>query len=52
MHNTCTNKNIRKSTQTLQEVSAESVLVEGVAGEALVGVADVEVSLAEKTVKA
>ena len=36
----------------MEELSAEGVLMEDVAGEALVGVADVEVSLAEKTVKA
>ena len=33
-------------------MSVEGVLMEEVAGEALVGVADVELSLAEKTVKA
>ena len=36
----------------MEEVSVEDVSMEGVAGEALVGVADGEVSLAEKQVKA
>ena len=36
----------------VKEVSVEDVLMEGVTVEALVGVADVEVSLSEKQVKA
>ena len=36
----------------VKQVSVEGVLMEGVTGEVLVSVADVEVSLSEKQVKA